>query len=203
MPALPSPLLDLRGTPARFLHWWSRWSLAGLLALLPALAACGGGTPPPPPPTEGSATIDAGETWLPEGTKFSMVAANVMLISLLPIGVFAQWAVYSAKRDDKPHTGLALLLTGLIGLAFINAQAFIYATTELPVSQGTYSYLFYAVTGVSMLLAVVGVAFSATTAFRYLGGRTSDRAIVSAHALYWYAYSAVFAVVWFVVYVTK
>lgn len=150
-----------------------------------------------------SATIDAGETWMPDGTKFSMVAANIMLISLLPIGVFAQWAVYSAKRDDKPHTGLALLLTGLIGLAFINAQAFIYATTELPVSQGTYSYLFYAVTGVSMLLAVVGVAFSATTAFRYLGGRTSDRAIVSAHALYWYAYSAVFAVVWFVVYVTK
>jgi heme/copper-type cytochrome/quinol oxidase subunit 3 len=150
-----------------------------------------------------SAAIDAGDPWLPDGTKFSMVAANVMLISLLPICIFAQWAVYAAKRDDKPHTGLALFLTGIIGLALVNAQAFIYATTELPVNQGTYSYLFYAVTGVTMLLAVVGVAFSATTAFRYLGGRTSDRAIVSAHALYWYAYSAVFAVVWFVVYVTK
>lgn len=150
-----------------------------------------------------SATIDAGETWLPDGTKFSMVAANIMWISLLPIGIFAQWAVYAAKRDDKAHTGLALFLTGIIGLAFINAQAFIYATTALPVAQGTYSYLFYAVTGVSMLLAVVGVAFSATTAFRYLGGRTADRAIVSAHALYWYAYSAVFTAVWFVVYVTK
>ncbi|MFZ4720054.1 MAG: cytochrome c oxidase subunit 3 [Ilumatobacteraceae bacterium] len=150
-----------------------------------------------------SATIDAGETWLPDGTKISMVAANIMWISLLPICIFAQWAVYAAKREDKPHTALALFLTGIIGLAFINAQAFIYATTALPVAQGTYSYLFYAVTGVSMLLAVVGVAFSATTAFRYLGGRTADRAIVSAHALYWYAYSAVFTAVWFVVYVTK
>ena len=150
-----------------------------------------------------TATIDNGDTWLPKDVKFSMVAANIMLISLLPICIFGQWAVYAAKRDDKPHTGLALLLTGLIGLAFVNAQAFIYATTNLGVAQGTYSYLFYAVTGVSMALAVIGVAFSAVTAFRYLGGRTTDRAIVTAHAMYWYAYSAVFTVVWFVVYVTK
>ncbi len=150
-----------------------------------------------------TATIDNGDVWVPKDTKFSMVAANVMLITLLPICIFAQWAVYSAKRDDKPHTGLALGLTGLIGLAFINAQAFIFATTALPVNQGTYSYLFYAITGVVMALAIVGVGFSAVTAFRYLGGRTADRAIVSAHALYWYAFSAVFAVVWFVVYVTK
>jgi heme/copper-type cytochrome/quinol oxidase subunit 3 len=150
-----------------------------------------------------TATIDNGDVWLPKGTTFSMVAANVMLITLLPLGIFAQWAVYSAKRDDKPHTALALGLTGLIGLAFINAQAFIFATTALPANQGTYSYLFYAITGVVMALAIAGVVFTAVTAFRYLGGRTTDRAIVSAHALYWYAFSAVFAVVWFVVYVTK
>jgi cytochrome c oxidase subunit 3 len=142
-------------------------------------------------------------TWLPEGAKISMVAANVMLLSLIPICIFAQWAVYAAKRDDKPHTGVALLLSGLIGLALVNAQTFIYATIELPVNQGTYSIMFFTVTGVSMLLAIVGVVFSAITAFRYLGGRTTDREVVSAHALYWYAYSAIFAVVWFVVYVTK
>ena len=47
------------------------------------------------------------------------------------------------------------------------------------------------------------LVFSAVTAFRYLGGRTTDREIVSAHAMYWYFLSAVFAVLWFVVYVTK
>ncbi len=50
---------------------------------------------------------------------------------------------------------------------------------------------------------MIGVAFSAVTAFRYLGGRSSDREIVSAHALYWYSLSAVFFALWFVVYVTK
>jgi cytochrome c oxidase subunit 3 len=141
--------------------------------------------------------------WVPADAKISMVPANVMLLALVPICIFAQWAVYSAKRDDKPHTGVALLLTALIGLALINAQAFIYATIGLPANQGTYSAMFYSVTGVSMLLAIVGVVFSAVTAFRYLGGRTTDREVVAAHALYWYAYSAIFAAVWFVVYVTK
>jgi heme/copper-type cytochrome/quinol oxidase subunit 3 len=151
--------------------------------------------------TEALDAVDG--TWMPSEAKISMVAANVMVLALIPICVFAQWAVYAAKRDDKPHTGLALLLTGLIGLAFINAQAFIYATIGLPANQGTYSVMFYSITGVSLLLAVIGVVFSAVTAFRYLGGRTTDREVVAAHALYWYAYSAIFAVVWFVVYVTK
>lgn len=141
--------------------------------------------------------------WVPREAKISMVAANVMLISVLPMCVFGQWAVYAAKRDDKPHTALALGLTGLMGLAFVNAQAFVYATIGIPVSLGTYGVMFYAITGVVMFLAIVGVAFSAVTAFRYLGGRTTDREVVAAHALYWYAFSAIFAGVWFVVYVTK
>lgn len=151
-----------------------------------------------------SATLDAANgPWLPKDTKISLVAGNVMLLAFIPICVFAQWAVYAAKRDDKPHTGLALGLTGLLGIAFINGQAFIWATTALPVTQGTYSLLFYAITGITTALAVVGVVVSAVTAFRYLGGRTTDREVVAAHALYWYAVAVVYAVVWFVVYVTK
>jgi heme/copper-type cytochrome/quinol oxidase subunit 3 len=141
--------------------------------------------------------------WMPKDVTVPLVPANVMLIALLPICIFAQWAVYSAKRDDKPHTALALGLVGLLGLAFVNAQAFIYATMKVPANQGSFSVMFYTVTGAAMLLAIIGIMFSAATAFRYLGGRTTDRETVSAHALYWYAFSAVFAVLWFVVYVTK
>jgi cytochrome c oxidase subunit 3 len=141
--------------------------------------------------------------WIPKGIKVPLVPSNVMLLALIPACLFAQWAVYSAKRDDKPHTGLALALVALMGLAFINAQAFVWATMKMPIHQGTYSVLFYALTGAITALAIVGVLFSAATAFRYLGGRTTDREVVSAHALYWYAFSAIFSVLWFVVYVTK
>ena len=113
--------------------------------------------------------------WLPKGITIPEVPSNVMLIAMLPICVFAQWAVYSAKRNDRPHAGLALGLVGLLGIAFINAQAFIWATMGLPIADGSYSVLFYAVTGVMTVLAVIGVTFSVVTAFRYLGGRTADR----------------------------
>jgi cytochrome c oxidase subunit 3 len=149
------------------------------------------------------ALVTANGTWMPENVTIPLVPANVMWLALIPICVFAQWAVYSAKRADRVHTGLALGLTGLMGIALINAQAFIYATMGLPADQGTYSAMFYSVTGVSLVLAIVGVIFSAVTAFRFLGGRTTDREVVAAHALYWYAYAAVFTAVWFVVYVTK
>ncbi len=142
-------------------------------------------------------------TWIPSGVKISLVAANVMLIAFIPICVFAQWAVYSAKRGDSPHTGLALGLTGLMGLLFINAQAYIYSQTNMPANDGTFSALFYVFTGVMTVLVVIGVVFSAITAFRFLGGRTTDREIVSAHAMYWYFLSFVFTMLWFVVYVTK
>lgn len=142
-------------------------------------------------------------TWLPEGAKVPLVPANVMLIALLPLCIFAQWAVYAAKRDDRPHTGTALFLVLLLGVALINAQAYIWGTMGLAANGGTYNIMFYAVTGVTTALMIVGVVFSAITAFRYLGGRDTDREVVAAHALYWYCFSAIFALVWFVVYVTK
>ena len=147
--------------------------------------------------------ISAGGSWVPDDVKVPLVPANIMLLAFIPIGVFAQWAVYSAKRDDRPHTGLALGLTGLMGLAFINAQAFIYVQIKMPADGGTFAAMFYAITGVMTALAIIGVVFSAVTAFRYLGGRTTEREIVSAHAMYWYFLSVAYTALWFVVYVTK
>ena len=147
--------------------------------------------------------ISAGGSWVPDDIKVPLVPANIMLLAFIPICIFAQWAVYSAKRDDRPHTGLALGLTGLMGLAFINAQAFIYVQIKMPANGGTFAAMFYAITGVMTALAIIGVVFSAVTAFRYLGGRTTEREIVSAHAMYWYFLSVAFAALWFVVYVTK
>ncbi len=122
------------------------------------------------------------------------------------IFVFAQWAVYAARRDARSHTVMALSLVGIIGLAVINAQAYIYAQMKLPVAGSettAFNSMFYTITGTFIALVIVGIGFSAITAFRYLGGRTTDREIVSAHALYWYFLGAVFFALWFVVYVTK
>jgi cytochrome c oxidase subunit 3 len=144
--------------------------------------------------------------WLPEKITIPEVASNIMLLSFIGICVFGQWAVYAARRDDKQHVGVALGLTALLGLAVINAQITVYVQMHLPIADKTgsaYGVMFYAVTGTMVVLIMIGMLFSLITAFRYLGGRTSDREIVTAHAIYWYFIAAAFAMLWFVVYVTK
>jgi cytochrome c oxidase subunit 3 len=63
--------------------------------------------------------------------------------------------------------------------------------------------MFYALTGMFVLLMIIGVIFSAIALFRFAGGRSDDHDIVTAHAIYWYATAAAFTALWFVVYVTK
>jgi heme/copper-type cytochrome/quinol oxidase subunit 3 len=149
------------------------------------------------------ATLEAGELWVPKGVGVPEVPANVMLIAFLGLCVFGQWAVWSAKRNDRGHTVFALLITILMALLIVNAQAYIYHEMDMGIAEGTYQMMFYAVTGMFMVLMIVGILFSAVTAFRFTGGRTGDREIVAAHAIYWYTTAAVFAALWFVVYVTK
>ncbi len=146
---------------------------------------------------------EAGDSWVPEGVTIPEVPTNVMLIGFFALVLFAQWSVYAARRRDRAHIGLSLGLVGVLGLALINAQAFVYNRMELPVADSTYASTFYAVTGTMTALMIVGLVFTAVTAFRLLGGRESDQEIVAAHALYWYVLTAAFSAVWLIVYVSK
>jgi len=92
-----------------------------------------------------------------------------------------------------------------VGLAprIINAQAFIWFAMGMGVADGTYQALFYSITGMFVVLLIIGVAFTTVAAFRFIGGREDDRELLAAHAIYWYAVAACYAGIWFLVYVTK
>jgi cytochrome c oxidase subunit 3 len=147
--------------------------------------------------------IDADGQWLPDGVTIPEVPTNVMLIAFIGLCVFAQWALYSANNDDRGHTALALGCTFLVGILVINAQAFVYVQMGLGVGDGTYAAMFYAITGFFVALMIAGLLFTTVAAFRYIGGRSADRELLAAHALYWYAMAAIFSGIWFLVYVTK
>ncbi len=146
--------------------------------------------------------VDAGERF-PGTAVIPEVPSNVMLITIATLCVFAQWAVYAARRRDRLNTGLALSLVAVLGVAFINAQAFVYVRMDVAVVDGAYPVLFYSITGMIVALAAAGLVFTAVAAFRFLGGRAGDSELISANALYWYFLTAAFTAVWFVVYVTK
>jgi cytochrome c oxidase subunit 3 len=141
--------------------------------------------------------------WMPAKIVVPEVAANMILIGLFVICIMAQWAVYSAKRNDRTHTGLALGVTALLALASINAQIFIWTQMGVGARDGAFHSMFYAVTGTMTALLLSGLVYTAVSAFRYLGGRTKEVELVSAHALYWYFLTAAFSALWFVIYVQK
>ena len=148
--------------------------------------------------------LDGGaESWLPRNVTLPEVAANVLLITVLCVPVFAQWAVYAARRRDRVHIGLALAIVIILGLAAINAQAYIYSQAEIAAADSGYAAMFYGITGVIVALLIIGIVFALVTMFRLLGGRESDRELASAHALYWYVLTVSFSAVWLIVYVTK
>jgi cytochrome c oxidase subunit 3 len=145
---------------------------------------------------------DVGESWLPSEVTIPEVPANVMLIAFLPLCIFAQWAVWAGKRNDRGNALLGLGLTGLVALMIVNAQAFIYHEMGLVVAEGAYAGMFYAVTGAYVALLLAGTIFTVVVAFRQFGGRT-DHELLVAHAIFWYAMTAAFTALWYVVYVVK
>lgn len=141
--------------------------------------------------------------WMPEKVVVPEVAANMMLISFFVVCVMAQWAVWSAKRNDRSHAAMALGMSGLLGLATLNAQIFIWTQMGIDVRGGAFHTMFYAATGAMAFLVIVGIIYTAVAAFQYLGRGRSETQVLSAHALYWYFLTAAFSAVWFVVYVQK
>jgi heme/copper-type cytochrome/quinol oxidase subunit 3 len=146
--------------------------------------------------------VDLGERF-PLDYVIHEVASNVMLITIWALCLFAQWAVYAGTRGDRGNTGLALGVSALLAIAFVNAQAFVYVDMGVTISETYYGVLFYGVTGTMLAIVVIGIVYTAVAAFQSLGGRLTDAGILSAHALYWYFAATAYTAVWFVVYVTK
>jgi heme/copper-type cytochrome/quinol oxidase subunit 3 len=146
--------------------------------------------------------VDTGERF-PLDYIIHEVATNVMLMTIWGLCLFAQWAVYAGNRGDRAHTALALGVTGVLALAFINAQAFVWSQMGVEIADEYYGALFYAVTGVMLAVVVAGLVFTVAAAFHALAGRLGETEVLSAHALFWYWAAVAYSAVWFVVYVTK
>ena len=141
--------------------------------------------------------------WLPENIKIPEVATNTMMMTFVITCVMAQWAIYSSRRNDSKHTSLALGVVLLTEISLINAQLAVYTQMGIGVRDGSYMTMFYAVTATMLAMIVVCTGFTLLALFRSIGGRSGDKDLVIAHAVYCYAISAIFSMLWLVVYVQK
>jgi heme/copper-type cytochrome/quinol oxidase subunit 3 len=154
---------------------------------------------------ERAAAVSAGDAWLPEGVTVPLQQPNVMLFTLIAGSVTIQWAVYAVTRDDRPNTYIALVLTFVFGVAFINMASYLYTLMNFDVAANSQGVLVYTITGAHIAMLVAAMAFVALMAFRAFGGQEGSRQHdgISAAALFWHANVLVFAVIWYAIYVTK
>ncbi|MEY2420167.1 MAG: cytochrome c oxidase subunit [Acidimicrobiaceae bacterium] len=155
---------------------------------------------------ERAAVVRDGAKWIPKGVVIDLTPFNVAFVGLIISIVVLHWAVYAISNDDRPRAYLALGLAALLGAAYINSVAFSYTQMGFTVNDPTgVGILVYAITGMHLAMAGAGVVFIALMAFRTLGGQYSgrDREGVVAALLYWYVTVAVYAVIWFTIFVTK
>ena len=149
--------------------------------------------------------IAGGSTTLPEGVVLPLTPGSMGMLTLAMSLVTMSWTVWALRRDDRPHAYLALGLTLLFGVAFINTTVYLYQQLALAPTDSAIAGLLYAVTGTHLLMVVVGMLFAAVMGFQALGGQLTGRDAegMSAAALYWYITVAVYVAIWYGVYITK
>lgn len=153
-----------------------------------------------------ASTLRSGAKWLPKEVSIDLTPFNVALVGLVISCVILQWASYCVTNDDRPRAYLALGLTAILGLAYINGICFAYTQMGFTVHDPSgVGQLVYVITGMHLAMAGAGVVFVGLMAFRTLGGQYSgrDKEGIVAVSVYWYVMVAVYAVIWFTIFVTK
>lgn len=145
----------------------------------------------------------AGAAWLADN-NIPLSQPNMQLITLGMSAVTMQWAVWAISRDDRYHSYMALGITMLLGVAFVNQTTFLFHMAGITMDQPE-GPLFYAVTAGHLAMVIAGLVFLLLMSFRALGGQFSSRQPdgIGAAAVYWYACIGLYALIWFAVYVQK
>ena len=133
-----------------------------------------------------------------------LTQANMNMGTLIMSSFTVQWAAWAIARDARGQAYLALGITALMGLAFINQTSFLFRVAEVTLDQPAGPY-FYAVTVGHLGMVVAALLMLAVITFKTLGGQYSSTYPdgLSALAIFWQAMVAAYAVIWIAVYVMK
>jgi len=154
---------------------------------------------------ERAAVVNAGGTWLPDSVNLPLTQPNVMFFGLVMSSITVQWAVSAVRNDDRINSYLALGLTFLFGLGFVNMTAYLWSQSDLAVDTDMAAVLIFTLTGTHLVMALAAMVFVALMGFRALAGGYDARQYdgIASAALFWHVMVAMFALIWLAVYVTK
>jgi cytochrome c oxidase subunit 3 len=128
----------------------------------------------------------------------------IMTVLLVASGVTAHWAQTAIRRDDRDQLQGWLIVTIILGLAFLAFQAYEYANFILiegfNITSGIYGTVFFSLTGLHGLHVTIGVLLLIGILIRTFLGHFSSRNHfgVEGTILYWHFVD----VVWIALYAT-
>jgi len=149
--------------------------------------------------------LASGATTLPDDVLLPLTPGGMGMLTLSMSVVTVMWAVWALRRDDRTHAYLAIGITLLLGVAFVNSTIYLYQQLSLPLTGSATGGLLYVVTGTHLVMVAVGLIFVMVMGFQSLGGQLTGRDAegMSAAALYWYVTVAVYTVIYYGIYITK
>jgi heme/copper-type cytochrome/quinol oxidase subunit 3 len=152
-----------------------------------------------------SAALHSGKAWIPDGGSIPLTPGNMALFTLLISCVTMQWAVQAVGQNDRQHAIMALGLTVFFGAAAINAITFLFTQTGISVAGSAMGVLFYVISGAAIMMIGAGLVYAGIMTLRTTGGEYAgrDREGIVAASMFWYVTVAMYALVWYAIYVTK
>ena len=140
-----------------------------------------------------------GETWKPADVTIPNVPLFVGYLTLLMSSFTAQWSVSAIKGRDRRSAYVAIGLTLVLGLAFVNALSFSWSALDIAAESSRFATTMFAVTVTHLLVVIAAIAAFVIVGFRALGGQFSpeNRELLVSAASFWHFSVAAGLVIWY------
>lgn len=148
---------------------------------------------------------DPGANWVPRGVQIPNAELGYAVFTAIISSITVQWAVWASRHRQRGHTLVAVGVTIVLGVAWINMFFFSFDFMELAIGSSTWANLAYTSSGVAIAIGMAAIAFLALMAVRTLGGEEGDEgsAPIAAAAFFWHYSVAALIALWFVIFVVK
>ena len=138
--------------------------------------------------------------WPPAPYEFPVFVAGVNTCVLVTSSFTMHWAMQSIRRNDRAGLKAGLVLTILLGAAFLLTQAIEYAHIGFNTGDGAFASTFFGLTGLHGAHVFIGLSLLTFAAVRAFRGHYSAEHYhgVEIPGIYWHFVD----VMWIVVYTT-
>jgi cytochrome c oxidase subunit 3 len=142
----------------------------------------------------------APSTWPPAPYEFPVFVAGVNTCILVTSSFTMHWALQSIKRGERKAFLAGMVLTFLMGLAFLSTQLIEYLNVGFNTSSGAFASVFFGLTGLHGAHVAVGLSLLLMVIIRGFRGHFSPEHHhgVELPGIYWHFVD----VMWIVVYST-